>query len=1066
MNKFSYAFIAILVALTSYSFAEESADETWDIEGDNGGELSRIQFSTDEGTWMNVDVSPKGDLVVFDLLGDIYVMPISGGKATPLTQGRALDIQPRFSPDGEWVSFTSDRNGADNIWVMRTDGSDARAISNEDFRLLNNAWWHPNGEYLVARKHFTGTRSLGAGEMWLYHVNGGDGIQLTERRNEQQDSGEPAFSPDGRYVYFSEDTTRGPFFQYNKDANGEIYQIQQLDMETGELDTLISGYGGSARPSPSPDGKYIAFVRRHRGDTQLWLYERESGRQFEVYGNLEHDQQEAWAIFGVYPNISWTPDAESLLFWAEGKIKRLEVASGDVVEVPFSVDVDMPVVSAVEHQFAIPEGQFDAQMIRDVTTSPDGSKVVFHAAGFLWISDTDSGEAKRLTRSSDFEYQPSFSPDGRRVIYVAWSDENLGQVRSVNLRGRSMKTLTQRPGYYANPTYSLDGDFIAYERTSGNDLLGYVYGVDTGIFVAEDDGDEARKVSVHGRRPQFDAGGNGVYFLDGYGLEKQFMWVGLQGGDERNIFDLKYVNDIKLSPARDFVAFTELFTAYVAPLPSIGKAIELSRNTTAIPVDKVAENSGSSLHWSRSGEQLHWMTGNSYHSASLSALLDDADAEPSQLTLSATMGVAAPTEQYALVGARVITGRQGEVLEEATVLIDGNKIAGVVAEADIPADYQRIDVTGKTIIPGLVDAHAHAEHFYGGVSPQSNWAYLANLAYGVTTIQDPSASTEFVFGQAEMVRSGAMLGPRVYSTGSILYGADGDFKAEINSLDDARTHLARLKAVGATSVKSYNQPRRDQRQQVNQAARELGLLVVMEGGSTFYHNLSMILDGATGIEHNIPVAPLYRDMEMLWQNTNVGYTPTLVVSYGGMSGEYYWYQHDDVFDAEPLRQFVPNDWLDARSLRRQKTPEFDYYHIEVSEAVNRVKSMGVSVQVGGHGQMQGLAMHWEMWNLGLGGMTPLDIIHSATLSGAEYLGLDAHLGSIEAGKLADLVILEDNPLEDIRHSDSMSMVVINGELRQVNDLANLLQDGEGAPTVWHRRDGAVASPTNARAHSH
>jgi hypothetical protein len=212
-----------------------------------------------------------------------------------------------------------------------------------------------------------------------------------------------------------------------------------------------------------------------------------------------------------------------------------------------------------------------------------------------------------------------------------------------------------------------------------------------------------------------------------------------------------------------------------------------------------------------------------------------------------------------------------------------------------------VDASGKTIMPGMVDVHAHASHFGSAPSPQQNWPYYANLAYGVTTIHDPSANTQTVFGNSEKwYKAGRMVGPRVYSTGTILYGADGDFKAVVNSLDDARSHLRRMQAVGAFSVKSYNQPRRDQRQQVLQAARELGMLVVPEGGSTFFHNMSMVIDGHTGIEHNIPVAPLYRDVREIWKATDVGYTPTLVVSYGGLSGEFYWYEHTNVWEDERL----------------------------------------------------------------------------------------------------------------------------------------------------------------------
>ena len=127
------------------------------------------------------------------------------------------------------IAFTSDRGGGDNIWIMNRDGSQPRQVTKETFRLLNSPAWSPDGQYIVARKHFTAQRSLGAGEMWLYHRGGGEGLQLTKKPNEQKDAGEPAFSPDGRYLYFSQDITPGAIFEYNKDSNGEIYVIQRLD---------------------------------------------------------------------------------------------------------------------------------------------------------------------------------------------------------------------------------------------------------------------------------------------------------------------------------------------------------------------------------------------------------------------------------------------------------------------------------------------------------------------------------------------------------------------------------------------------------------------------------------------------------------------------------------------------------------------------------------------------------------------------------------------------------------------------------------------------------------------
>ena len=226
-----------------------------------------VAIDTTSGTWMSLDVSPDGGEIAFDLLGDLYVVPISGGEARALTTGHAWDMQPRYSPDGQEIAFTSDRGGGDNVWTVRRDGSAPRQITREDFRLLNQADWTPDGNYIVARKHFTSARSLGAGEMWLYHRTGnakGGGVQMTKARTKQKDTNEPAFSPDGRYLYFSDDATEGDTFQYSKDVNGQIYVIQRLDRQTGDIESYVTGPGGAIRPTPSPDGKSLAFIRRIR----------------------------------------------------------------------------------------------------------------------------------------------------------------------------------------------------------------------------------------------------------------------------------------------------------------------------------------------------------------------------------------------------------------------------------------------------------------------------------------------------------------------------------------------------------------------------------------------------------------------------------------------------------------------------------------------------------------------------------------------------------------------------------------------------------------------------------
>ncbi|MEZ4961068.1 MAG: amidohydrolase family protein [Saprospiraceae bacterium] len=1099
--KLKLTFFLLFAAIT-LTAQDKKDDKKWDVNnppGDNWN-WKPVQFTTNEGTWMNLDVSPDGKTIVFDMLGDIYKMPITGGKATPLRQGIAWESQPRFSPDGKKILFTSDAGGGDNCWTMNADSTDAKQITTEDFRLLNNGVWIDN-QYFVARKHFTSGRSLGAGEMWMYHITGGEGLQLTERKNDQQDVNEPSVSPDGRYVYFSEDMYPGGYFQYNKDPNSQIFVIRRYDRQEGKVEDVITGPGGATRPQVSNDGNLLAYIKRVRTKTVLYVADLRTGEEWPLFDQLSKDQQEAWTIFGTYPGFDWMPTDNEIVIYGLGKIWRVPVGLGmekpaKVVEIPFTVDVNMKVAETVRPKQKAFTENMEVKVIRGAVTSPDGDLVAFNAVGKLWLgpltqNDNSPGKISlKGENEDDFLFEPSFNPNNTlEFAFVSWDDEKLGAIWTASFEEYDQpfvyKKLTKEPAIYRTPSFSPDGKFIVYQKEEGNSHQGYTHCKEPGIYLMAADGSgEPKLLSPQGEFPQFSADGKRVFYQKGgyiFGsLTKSVESVDLNGEDKKEHFDGKYAQRYVISPDNNWVAWSELYKVYVAPFPKTGKKVGLTSSTKAVPVAQVAKDAGINIHWSADSKTLHWTLGNEYFSDDLTErfkfLEGSLDSLPPMdsvgLKINLTLPMDKPQGLVAFTNARIITMEGNSVIEKGTVLVEGNVIKEVGARVSVPRNAKVIDCTGKTIMPGIIDAHAHSGNFRYGLSPQKQWEYYANLAYGVTTSHDPSANSEMVFAQSELIKAGYMVGPRLFSTGTILYGADGDFKAVINSLDDAKSALRRTAAFGAFSVKSYNQPRREQRQQVIEAARQLGIQVVPEGGSFFFHNLSMVVDGHTTVEHNIPVVPLYRDVTTLWAATHTHNTPTLIVSYGAVSGEYYWYQHTNVWEKERLLAFTPRGVVDSRARHRTMIPEEEYEngHILTSKSLKKLSDAGVKINLGAHGQLQGLGAHWELWMLQQGGMTNMEALRCATINGAISLGMDDQLGSIKPGKLADLIVLDKNPLQDIRNSEFVKYTMVNGRLYDaatMNEIGNydrkrtkfyFEQPGSGNGYPYFRETGSFMVP--------
>lgn len=1032
-----------LLALPSHAAdpapdAAQPEKPAWDVNAAHGA-THEVSLDLRQGTWMSVTV--HGDRVIFDLLGDLWSMPLAGGEATRLTSGAAWDTEPRFSPDGKKIAYTSDRGGREQIWVMNADGTEARQLTDDKDARFTDPVWDPSGPYILGRRRTVDTRSIGVTELWLLHLEGGKGVPLTSK-DEHPHAGEAAFSADGRYIYFS---SRNGRFEYDGNPVSGLWTIQRLDRETGQIQAVVTGAGSAARPTLTPDGKSLVFLSRDRTRTQLEVIDLTTSARRVLADWIQTDQLEGFALHGVFPSLAWGADGR-LVLWANGGLWRLGL-DGQRAELPFHVKGSWTLTDVPRWQRPIGD-EVAVKLIRWPTWAPDG-RIAFSAMGALWVRKPD-GVVERISPGTG--YAPAWSPDGASLAWTSW-DDTTGGALHVTRKGKTEDLPIT--GQLVNPAWSADGNQIAVLRAPKSSVdadLGDVPYFEIVLLTRGKKAWESRVVTTTpnrgsgGRMPRLTLYDGRIYWLEDRGSEARtpddsaLVSVQLDGKDKRDHLRFDGAQEAVPSPDLSRVAYQQDHKVYVTAFPRWGSTMNVADGL--LPVQQISDGPGGWITWTDGGQSLSWAEGPTLRKKALRGVgVDQAKAKPAGddpdlTTLTVQMDVprAKPTGVVAYTHARVITMHDQEVLEDATVVVDGDRIKTVEKGGAPPAGATVVDLSGKTIIPGLIDVHAHLHYSAGDVLPAQEWRYLTALDFGVTTVHDPSASTDLVFTQAERVDAGYMAGPRVYSTGYILYGALDNQGAITPDLDAAKAHVQRMKTVGATSVKVYQQSGREQRQWYGVACRELQIACVAEGGGDLWQDLSMVADGYHSVEHALSISPLYEDVLgfVAGSHTADSYgtanSPTLLVAYGGMSGEHWFYQHMNPLDDARLLRHYPRRALDTRTWRLPvMAQDGDWNHQRVAQDEAKLLRRGALITLGAHGQLQGLGAHWELWGLaGEGAMTAMEALRAATLDGARYLGLDGQIGTIEAGKLADFVVLDKNPLDDIHNSTAITFTVKNG----------------------------------------
>ncbi len=1041
--------LALLLLSSTPLYAEDTQSDPdaseWDVNG-TYGPTHTAKIETNQGSWMSVSV--HGENIVFDLLGDLWTVPLTGGDAVRLTEGAAWDSEPRYSPDGSQIAYVSDGGGNEQLWIMNSDGSHAKQFTEEDDARVTDPVWDPDGPWLLGRRRTVDTRSIGVTELWQYHLDGGSGFALTSK-DDHPHAGE--MSTNGRHIWFS---SRSGRFNYDSNPLQGLWQIMRLDRKTGDLRQEVGGNGGAIRPVLAPDGNGLIFASRDRTKTILEYLDFQTRKRRVIADWLDHDQMEGFALHGVYPAMDWTQNGD-LILWAKGKLWRLNM-EGERREIPFQIEGDWVFHDVPRWFEPIPE-TIKPKLNRWATPNQHGD-IAYSSMGRL-IVQTKSGKIKDLGPG----FSPRWTEDGQKLAWTSWSDANgTGSLHITRDRGFGRTQTLPIDGQLLNPAWGPDNKTIVLLRDPNSDNspnMGSIpwyelvvmqhqkgrwvrqavdFTVDTGI------GFRAPKLHVHDGRIWWLSIGDTP---DRSPPHSDWVSTDLRGKDWD--VHMTFPGAVEASPSPDFtrIAYKLGHQAWVTALPQPGTYVELE----PLPKFQLTDVVGDWLGWTPDGQSIVWTQGNQLIEHPLDGPgipqqpeeeEDKAEAKQlrlnslSKTTLTYSQPRARPTTRLALVHATVLTMDERHVIDDATIVIENDRIVSVESGTTPPADTDIIDIKGKTVIPGLIDVHAHLHYSSADILPEQPWQYDVNLDFGVTTVQDPSASTDLVFTQAERVEAGFARGPRVYSTGYVLYGALGNDNANTPDKESAFHHVERLKTVGANSVKVYQQSRRDQRQWYVEACNTHHILCVAEGGGDLWMNLSMAADGFHAIEHSLPNAPIYDDVVQFLaasptsKTAGTAYSPTLLVAYGGLSGELFFHQNHQAFDNERLLRHWNRRDLDARTFRgRTNAQNDDWNHQQVARDAAKMSRRGLLVTLGGHGQLQGLGVHWELWALGgPGAMSPMEALQAGTINGARYLGLESILGSVTAGKLADLIVLNTDPRENLLSTTDIHMVIKNGEM--------------------------------------
>ena len=990
-------------------------------QGESRLAVKQIEVTLEEGTDFAAAVSPDGRTIVIDLQGTIWQLPATGGTAKALTDALGDARQPTFSPDGKRIAFQSYRTGNWHLWAVSAEGTDLRQLTFGPFD-DREPHWSNDGSKIVFSSDREGTYDLWELELEagrLHRLTTGAGNEFT-----------PAWSPDDRRIAFVSEqdlvivpSLPGSRTTISGEGISESLRSVQVLFRDGKQRTVATVTGNASAPSWSPDGTRLLFNEIEALESRLLLLDvTESGSS----SSASQPRLVTLPEEDVFPfRASWLSPTE-FLYTADGKIKRRSVDPNDPETVAFKATVTLE-----RHTYKRRRRDFDStdpQPVLGIVTpavSPDGNNIAFVALGDLWLLPI-GGKPERLTEDSFVELHPAWSSDGERLVYAC---DRAGTVDLWirNLRTGEDRRLTDRPGAETYPAWSPDNSLVAFSEGEGalelvDVVSGEVFDLHAplrgpGRATWSSDGTVVAVSAFNRYSSRFREGRNDILLISRDGSPDRRVTpfphrsIGSRGTDGP-----------AWSPDGSMMAFTSDGAVWVVPVSKAGEPIG--------PPQRFANELAEAISWTGDSRAILFMAADRLQRVSL----DDGRVET--LPLELTWRRKLPTDRLVVHAGRLFDGRSDSLRRDVDIIIAGHRVQDITPHRSELHSGRTVDSSQGTVIPGLIDMHAHQEAGFGEVLGPI-W-----LSYGITTVREPAANAYEARERLESISSGKRIGPREFFTGPTFDGSRTYYKGALAMDAGAQleAELQRARKLEYDFIKTYVRLSDPVQKRIVERAHEMGISV------TSHELYPAAAYGTDGVEHYrgtsrrgySPKATwtfrTYQDVIEILARSGMATTPTMGVFSFPLAAV----REPALIEDRRLNLFpspvIASTRAAMEGARKDRVSEANRLE-RLGRIVKDYSEAGVRILVGTDIDPYAVSLHAELQHfVEEAGLSPFQALQAASLHAAESLGAAEDLGTIEPGKLADIVIVDGNPLEEIRDARRVRTVIKNGVVYELRDL--------------------------------